>query len=72
MTKRDHSKVYNVTLVNEARGLNKTIRVHADEYILDAAEAQGISLPTPAVRVLVSTVPVALSKALWISPITPF
>ncbi|WP_298615029.1 2Fe-2S iron-sulfur cluster-binding protein [uncultured Thermosynechococcus sp.] len=45
MTKRDHNKVYSVTLVNEARGLNKTIRVHADEYILDAAEAQGIALP---------------------------
>lgn len=72
MTKRDHSKVYSVTLVNEARGLNKTIRVHADEYILDAAEAQGIALPYSCRAAPASTVLVGSSKGRWISRITPF
>jgi ferredoxin len=37
--------IYNVTLINEAENLNKTIEVEDDTYILDAAEEQGIDLP---------------------------
>lgn len=39
------ANIYNVRLVNEAKGLDSVIQVNADEYILDSAEKQGFNLP---------------------------
>lgn len=36
---------FKVTLISEIYRLNKTIEVLDDQFILDAAEAQGIELP---------------------------
>jgi len=42
---RNSNQVYKVTLINEAQGVNTTIEVCGDEYILDAAEEQNVQIP---------------------------
>ena len=39
---------YKVTLVSESEGLNKTIEVPDDQYILDAVSYTHLTLPTKA------------------------
>ncbi|MGB0560526.1 MAG: ferredoxin [Spirulinaceae cyanobacterium] len=36
---------YKVTLISESEGINETIEVPDDEYILDVADDKGIELP---------------------------
>lgn len=42
---RDQNLLYSVTFVNESLGQRTTIKVPANEYILDEAEAQGVVIP---------------------------
>lgn len=44
-THKNPNKVYNVTLINRAKGTKTTIPVRSDEYILEAAEVEGIETP---------------------------
>ncbi|MEL6437948.1 MAG: 2Fe-2S iron-sulfur cluster-binding protein [Cyanobacteria bacterium J06621_8] len=37
--------VFQVTFINEENGLNETIEIADDEYILDVAEEEGLELP---------------------------
>ena len=37
---------YKVTIISEREGVNSTIEVPDDEYILDAVEDQGIDVPS--------------------------
>ncbi|WP_404784357.1 2Fe-2S iron-sulfur cluster-binding protein [Altericista sp. CCNU0014] len=37
--------VYSITLVNPDRAIRTTIQVGSDEYILESAEDQGVTLP---------------------------
>lgn len=39
------TKTYTVTLINEAKEINQTIQVSPEEYILDVAEEEGMTLP---------------------------
>ncbi|MFN5894958.1 MAG: ferredoxin [Dolichospermum sp.] len=39
------TKIYKVRLINEAEGLDTTLEVKDDDYILDAAEEAGLDLP---------------------------
>jgi ferredoxin len=39
------TKTYTINLINEAKGIKQTIQVSPEEYILDVAEAEGITLP---------------------------
>lgn len=39
------SATFSVTLVNEAKGINKTIAVNEDDLILEVGEDEGLDLP---------------------------
>ncbi|PSF38206.1 ferredoxin [Aphanothece hegewaldii CCALA 016] len=38
-------KNYTVTLLNEKKGIQQTLEINADEYILDIAEESSLNLP---------------------------
>lgn len=43
-TTNDRTKTYNVRLINKKKGLDQTVQVRGDEYIVEAAREQGVDL----------------------------
>jgi hypothetical protein len=58
---------YQVRLYNTAEGIDQTVEVPADKYILETAEEQGWNYPTLVGRAFVRLVQSKRSKVRWIS-----
>ena len=62
VTTKDHVQVYQVRLFNPERKIDTTIKVRKDEYILDAAIAQGVELPVSCCTGACTTCTVKIQK----------